>query len=182
MSRVTAGGPSAPAVFALAETATWPPALNPAAQQVLTEIELWSEQFGRGELQPAGGRWPWLSRGERFAEERTGVRAAGLGHRPVAGTLHATDRRARVVGARSRMLREWSFGELAQVSALGNWGGLVLVRPGGETELVVAAAPAPSWRDAAGWLKIEAAFAACAGRLELWMADLPHRLAVAAGG
>ena len=53
----------------------------------------------------------------------------------------------------------------------------MLVSEGGDTELVVAVAPAtPTWHDAAGWLKVEGAFAAAAGRLEGWAAELPERL------
>lgn len=47
----------------------------------------------------------------------------------------------------------------------------------GDTELVVSVGPAlPTWRDAAGWLKVEAAFAASCGRLAQWVAELPRRL------
>jgi hypothetical protein len=54
------------------------------------------------------------------------------------------------------------------------------VHPGGDTELVVTAgAEPPTWQDATGWLKVEAAFSAAAGRLEHWIAELPVRLAVA---
>ena len=37
----------------------------------------------------------------------------------------------------------------------------------------------PTWQDAAGWLKVEAAFAAAGGRLAQWVAELPERLMVA---
>ena len=148
---------------------------NPAAAQVLAELQLWSLQFARGELD--GDGW-LLGADERFAAERTGVRAAGLGHAAATGDLYATDRHARVLTARRRPARVWRFADLADVSVLGNWGGLVLVHPGGETELVVTASPTPpTWRDASGWLKVEGAFAAGRGRLDAWLAELPHRLA-----
>jgi hypothetical protein len=182
MSRLAADRASGSAVLAVAEPAAQPLALNAAAQHVLAEIELWCPAFTRGELRPAGDEPPSPAGGERFAGQRADVRAAGLGHRTAAGTLHATDRRALVLGEQSEPLREWAFGGLAEVAALGNWGGLVLVHPGGDTELVVAAGPEPpTWQDATGWLKVEAAFAAGAGRLEHWLAQLPVRLAVAAG-
>jgi hypothetical protein len=180
MSRLTADNASGATAVVIAETAAQPPALNPAAQRVLAEIGLWCPAFGRGELRPSGDGPPLLAPDERFAGHRVGVRAAGLGHPCAAGTLHATDRRAIVVGEGSEPLREWVFSELTEVSALGNWGGLALVHPGGDTELVVTAgAEPPTWQDATGWLKVEAAFFAAAGRLELWMAGLPVRLAVA---
>ena len=51
---------------------------------------------------------------------------------------------------------------------------------GGDTELVVAVGPAlPTWQDATGWLKVEAAFAAAGGRLSQWVAELPQRLTLA---
>lgn len=147
---------------------------HPATGQVLTELGLWSLQFSRGEVDGDGHP---VSAGEHFAVERLGVRAAGLGHAAATGDLHATDRRARVVGARRRTVREWAFADLADVSVLGNWGGLVLVHPGGETELVVSAsAKLPTWRDATGWLKVEGAFAAGQGRLQQWLTDVGRRL------
>ena len=112
-----------------------------------------------------------------------GVRAAGLGHPAAGGTLHATDRRAVVVSDRREPVREWSLRELSAVSALGNWGGLALVHADGNTELVVAVKPQPpTWQDAAGWLKVEGAFAAAGGRLAQWVADLPQRLTVSGQG
>ncbi|HWE14631.1 MAG TPA: hypothetical protein VG365_14010 [Solirubrobacteraceae bacterium] len=178
MSRLVADGASASAVLAIAE----PTVFNAAAQRLVAEIELWCPAFAGGELRPAGGEPPLPAAGERFAGRLAGVRVAGLGHPCTAGTLHATDRRALVLDEQSEPLREWAFGELAEVAALGNWGGLVLVHPGGETELVVAAGPEPpTWQDASGWLKVEAAFAAAAGRLQQWMAELPARLAVGDG-
>lgn len=148
-----------------------PPA-NPAAAQVLSELQLWSRHFIHGELdgQPLGD-------GERFAAARAGVRAAGLGYASATGDLQVTGRSIRVLGARQRAVREWAFADLADVSVLGNWGGLVLVHPGGETELVVTAMPAgPTWRDASGWLKVEGAFAASEGRLQPWLDELGRRL------
>jgi len=42
---------------------------------------------------------------------------------------------------------------------------------------VVAVKPQPpTWQDAAGWLKVEAAFAAAGGQLGQWVAELPRRL------
>ena len=147
---------------------------HPAGAHVLTELGLWSLQLSRGEVQGDGCA---LGAGEHFAVERLGVRAAGLGHASATGDLHATDRRARVLGERGRTVREWAFADLADLSVLGNWGGLVLVHPGGETELVVSASPKPpSWRDAAGWLKVEGAFAAGHGRLQRWLSDVERRL------
>jgi hypothetical protein len=170
MSSVTA--------MAAKETTARPAPANRAAAEVLAELQLWSRQFTRGEL--PDGACP-LADGERFAVQRPGVRAAGLGHAASRGDLHATDRRARVLTRRGTV-REWTFAELADLSVLGNWGGLVIVHPGGETELLVAASPQPpTWRDAAGWLKVEAAFAADRGRLEDWLRALPHRLSAGGG-
>lgn len=156
--------------------------MNGEAQRVLHEIEQWHLRFARGEIQPAtDGRQP-LAPDERFAVHVGGVRAAGLGHPAAGGTLHATDRRAVVVSDR-RPVREWSLRELSAVSALGNWGGLTLVHADGNTELVVAVKPQPpTWQDAAGWLKVEGAFAAAGGRLTQWLADLPQRLTVSGQG
>jgi hypothetical protein len=179
MSRVTADGVATPAEVAAAGMPAPAPGSNRAAAQVLAEIELWSAQFAHGELHGgASDRYP-LAAGERFAVQRPGVRAAGGGHAAISGDLHATDRRALVFGDRRRDVREWTFAELAEVRVLGNWGGLTLVYPGGDTELIVTATPqAPVWRDAIGWLKVEGAFAAGRGRLEHWRTGLPHRLAV----
>lgn len=155
------------------------PALNPAAQRVLAEIELWCPVFARGELVADRAGWA-LHRGERFAVTVGEVRAAGRGGPPATGALLATDRRAVVVGEDARHAREWSLTGLAAIDALGNWGGVALVHDGGDTELVVSARrELPSWHDATGWLKVEAAFAAGLGRLDDWLAGLPHRLAVA---
>lgn len=145
-----------------------------AGAALLTELRRWSRQFDRGEL--PGDGYP-LGAGERFAVERAGVRAAGRGDAAATGDLHATDRSVRVLGVRGRTVRAWAFDDLADVSVLGNWGGLVLVHPGGETELVVTASRTPpTWRDAAGWLKVEGAFAAGQGRLQHWLSDLSRRL------
>jgi hypothetical protein len=77
-------------------------------------------------------------------------------------------------------VRKWRLADLASVSALGNWRGLAIVHANGDTELVVAVGPAaPTWRDAAGWLKVEAAFAVADGRLSEWLAALPERLTLA---
>ncbi len=151
-----------------------------AAQSVMTEIEAWRPRFERGELRPAGAGRPPLGPDERFAVDVARVRAAGLGHPTAGGVLHATDRRALVLGRGRRPVREWKLAELAAVSALGNWGGLALVHADGATELVVAVGPhLPTWHDAAGWLKVEGAFAAAGGRLSQWVADLPQRLTLA---
>jgi hypothetical protein len=158
------------------------PRRNHAAELVLADLERWSLRFAAGELQD--GRGP-LTGGERFAAIRAGVRAAGLGHPSTSGDLYTTDRRACVLAARGRTVREWTFADLADVSVLGNWGGLVLVHPGGDTELVVSTSPhPPTWRDATGWLKVEGAYAA--GRdgrdgLGSWLSELPHRLSAAGG-
>lgn len=168
-----------------APTFTAPPppdALNTAAQNVLREVERWCPRFERGELHPGGRGHRLLQPQERFAVHVGHVRAAGLGNPATAGALHATDRRAVVMGDASEPLREWTLTELQSVNALGNWGGIALVHECGDTELVVAAKPEPpSWQDAAGWLKVEAAFAAAEGRLGLWLAHLPGRLALALG-
>jgi hypothetical protein len=148
-----------------------------AAESVMTEIEAWRPRFERGELRPAGAGNPALAPDERFAVDVGRVRAAGLGHPTAGGMLHATDRRAVVVDRDRQTVREWRLAELAAVSALGNWGGLALVHADGDTELVVAVGPdLPIWRDAAGWLKVEGAFAAAGGRLSQWVAELPERL------
>jgi hypothetical protein len=143
----------------------------------MTEIEAWRPRFERGELRPVGTGNPALAPDERFAVGVGRVRAAGLGNPTAGGMLHATDRRAVVVDGDRQTVREWTLAELAAVSALGNWGGLALVHTDGDTELVVAVGPGlPTWRDAAGWLKVEAAFAAAGGRLSQWAAELPERL------
>ena len=148
-----------------------------AAERVITEIEAWRPRFERGELRPTDAAAPSLAPDERFAVNLGRVRAAGLGHPSAGGVLHATDRRAVVCERGRRPVREWRLAELAAVSALGNWGGLALVHSDGDTELVVTAGPElPTWQDAAGWLKVEAAFAASGGRLAQWWAELPHRL------
>ena len=148
-----------------------------AAERVMTEIEAWRPRFERGELRPPAAGAPSLAPHERFAVNLGRVRAAGLGHPSAGGVLHATDRRAVVFGQGRRPVREWRLAELAAVSALGNWGGLALVHADGDTELVVSAGPEPpTWHDAAGWLKVEAAFAASGGRLSQWVAELPRRL------
>jgi hypothetical protein len=147
------------------------------AERVLSEIEAWWPRFERGELRPPISGRPLLAPGERFAVDVGRVRAAGLGHPAAGGVLHATDRRALVFDVALEPVREWDLAELASVSALGNWRGLAIVHPGGDTELVVAVEPSPpTWRDAAGWLKVECAFAAARGRLAPWVAKLPERL------
>jgi hypothetical protein len=151
-----------------------------AAQTVMTEIEAWRPRFERGELRPPGAGRPSLAPDERFAVDVGRVRAAGLGHPTAGGVLHATDRRAVVLGRGPRPVREWKLAELAAVNALGNWGGVALVHADGDTELVVAVGPdRPTWQDAVGWLKVEAAFASAGGQLSQWVADLPQRLVLA---
>ncbi len=173
MTRVLADGVAR--VIAPEQPAGGPLRVNRAAAEVLAELELWAERFLRGELEGHGSP---MAPGERFAVARTGVRAAGGGQAATTGALHATDRRVRVLARPGATAREWPFTELADVCVLGNWGGLALVRPGGETELLVAASPQPpSWRDAAAWLKVEGAFAAAAARLEPWLGALAPRLA-----
>jgi hypothetical protein len=153
--------------------------IDPAAQ-VMNELEAWRPRFERGELRPPMPGRPGLAPDERFAVEVGRVRAAGLGHRAADGMLHATDRRAVMLGRGRRPVREWRLADLTAVRALGNWGGLTLVHAGGETELVVAVGPSgPTLTDAAGWLKVEGAFAAAGGRLSQWAADLPGRLTLA---
>lgn len=148
-----------------------------AAERLLTELEAWRPRFERGELRPPNGDASLLAPDERFAVKLRRVRVAGLGHPSAGGALQATDQRAVVVGRNHRPVRMWRLADLAAVSALGNWGGLALVHAGGDTELVVIAGPElPTWRNAAGWLKVEAAFAASEGRLAQWVADLPGRL------
>jgi len=150
------------------------------AEQVLSELAAWRARFERGELRPAMPGRPALAPGERFAVDLGRVRAAGLGRRAAGGVLHATDRRLLVLGRAQHPVRIWRLSDLAGVRALGNWGGLTLVHSGGDTELVVAVGPgAPTWRDASGWLKVEAAFAHAGGRLAQWATDLPERLTLA---
>jgi len=151
--------------------------------RVLADVEQWLPRFERGELEAARNGRPVAAAalGERFAVEIHGIRAAGLGHPPAAGALHVTDRWAHVLGDDPRPERRWRLSTLEDVNVLGNWRGLTLVRADGDTEVVVAVADdRPTWQDAAGWLKVEAAFAAAVGRLERWAADLPARLT--AGG
>ena len=117
---------------------------------------------------------------ESFTVRVDGVRAAGLGMAEAAGSLSVTDRRALITAPDGEPLREWALADLASVNALGNWGGVALLHAGGEMELVVSAdAARPGWEQAAAWLKVEAAFAASADRLQEWLSDLPERLALA---
>jgi hypothetical protein len=150
------------------------------AERLMSEIEAWRPRFERGELRSAISGHPSPAPGERFAVEVGAVRAAGLGHPAAGGVLHTTDRRAVVFGSGLEPVREWSLTDLAAVRALGNWGGLAIVHTGGDTELVVAVGgERPTWQDAAGWLKVEAAFAAASGCLAQWVAALPRRLTLA---
>lgn len=178
MSQVAYGAPAP--TLTPAPRPLRPPGLNPAAQRVLAEIELWCPLFASGELVPEVAGRPALAPRERFAVHLGEVRAAGRGHAPATGALHATDRRAVIVGEDGEAVRDWALDSVGAIQALGNWGGIAIVHETGDTELVVAAKPElPSWRDASGWLKVEAAFAAAGRRLEPWLADLPHRLALA---
>ncbi|MGH2893003.1 MAG: hypothetical protein ACRDPM_07015 [Solirubrobacteraceae bacterium] len=155
-------------------------ALIGPAERVMTEIEAWRPLFERGTLRPQVSGRAVLEPDERFAVDLGGVRAVGLGNPAAGGVLHATDRRVVVCDGGSHPVREWCLTELASVSALGNWGGLAIVHADGDTELVVAAGPElPTWEDAAGWLKVEAAFATASGRLSQWVAELPDRLMLA---
>jgi len=152
------------------------------AEQLLSDLEAWRRRFEHGELRPAMPGRPLLATDERFAVDLGQVRAAGLGRRAAGGILHATDRRLVVLGRGQHPVRTWRLTHLAAVRALGNWGGLTLVHGSGDTELVVSAGPEPpTWQDAAGWLKVEAAFASASGCLAQWAAELPERLALAVG-
>jgi hypothetical protein len=163
----------------MSPTPTAPPPPAHPAIDLVAELTLWCADFEAGRLD--GDGCP-LDDGERFAVHRAGVRAAGLGRPSTGGQLHATDRRARLLTDR-RIAREWRFADLVDLRVLGNWGGLVLVHPGGETELVVMASPRPpGWRDATAWLKVEAAFAAGRGSLGLWLTRLAPRIAAADAG
>ncbi len=153
-------------------------ALFEPAERVMSELEAWYPQFERGDLAPlvAAAQLP-AARGERFAVDIGPVRASGLGRPPAPGVLRVTSVRAVIIDG-PEIVREWPLDELESISALGNWGGLVVVRAGGDSELVVAAGPKPpGWEDAVGWLKAEAAFAASTVGLGLWIAELPARLA-----
>lgn len=155
-------------------------ALADPAERAMTEIEAWWPRFKRGELRPAISGRPVMAPGERFAVDVGRARAAGLGNPAAAGVLHATDRRVLMFDVGLEPVRKWTLADLDSVSVLGNGCGLAIVHPGGDTELVVAVAGAlPTWQDAAGWLKVEAAFAAAGGRLSHWVAELPERLTVA---
>jgi hypothetical protein len=155
-------------------------ALTDPAERVMTEIEVWWPRFKRGELRPSTSGRPSLAPHERFAVDVGRVRAAGLGNPAAGGMLHATDQRALMFDVGVEPVREWALADLASVSALGNWRGLAIVHATGDTELIVAVGPSlPTWQDAAGWLKVEAAFAAARGRLAHWVAELPERLLVA---
>lgn len=148
------------------------------AERVMTELEAWRPLFERGELSPLidAPDLPALQ-AERFAVDIGPVRAAGLGRASAGGLLRVSNLRAMVIDG-PEPVREWNLEDLDSLSALGNWGGLVVVHAGGNTELVVAAGPElPGWEDAVAWLKAEAAFAAGQGRLPAWIAELPRRLA-----
>ncbi len=155
------------------------PLINPA-DRVMTEIETWWPRFKRGELRPSISGRPALAAAERFAVDVGRVRAAGSGNPAAGGVLHATDRRAVMFDVGLEPVREWALADLHSVSVLGNWRGLAIVHADGDTELVVAVGRSlHTWRDAAGWLKVEAAFAAAGGHLSHWVAELPERLMVA---
>jgi hypothetical protein len=154
------------------------PLIDPA-EQVMTDVEAWRPRFERGELRPPISGRPSLTPGERFAVDVGRVRAAGLGNPTAGGALYVTDRRALMFDVGPEPVRAWSLAELESVSVLGNWRGLAIVHADGDTELVVTVESSlPTWRDAAGWLKVEAAFAAAGGRLARWGAELPARLMV----
>jgi hypothetical protein len=107
------------------------------------------------------------------------VRAAGLGNPAAGGALYVTDRRALMFDVGPAPVRAWTLADLDSLSVLGNWRGLAIVHAHGDTELVVSVeSTLPTWQDAAGWLKVECAFAAAGGRLTQWMAELPERLTV----
>jgi hypothetical protein len=153
------------------------------AQRVLSVIDAWWPRFERGELRPPITGRPLLAPEERFAVDAGRVRAAGLGRPAAGGVLYVTDRRALVFDVGLEPVREWGLTGLASVSALGNWRGLAIVHPDGDTELVVDVEPsAPTWLDVAGWLKVECAFAAAGGRLTQWVTELPERLTAADHG
>lgn len=157
---------------------TLTPLIDPA-ERVMSEIEAWWPRFKRGELRPSISGRPALAPQERFAVDVGRVRAAGLGNPAAGGVLQATDRRALMFDVALEPVREWALADLGSVSVLGNWRGLAIVHADGETELVVAVEPSlPTWQDAAGWLKVEAAFAAACGRLSQWVGALPERLMV----
>lgn len=142
--------------------------INGVAHRVLDELDEWSRRFELAD-----------DDSERLAVRVDGVRAAGLGHPGATGTLSVTDRRAGITAAGGEPLREWALADLVSVDALGNWGGVALEHSGGEMELIVSArATRPGWEDVAGWLKVEAAFAASGERLAEWLAELPERLDV----
>jgi hypothetical protein len=154
-------------------------ALIEPAERVIAEIESWRPRFERGQLRPPISRRPVLAAGERFAVDIGRVRTAGLGRAAAGGVLYASDHRVLVFDVGLEPVREWRLEEVQSLSALGNWGGLAIVHAGGDTELVVAAAPAPpTWEDAADWLKVEGALAAARGHLTQWAAELPRRLTV----
>ena len=156
------------------------PLIDPA-ERVMTDIETWWPPFERGELRPPVSGRPALAPGERFAADVGRVRASGLGNPTASGALYVTDRRALMFDVGPDPVRAWSLPELESVSVLGNWRGLAVVRTDGDTELVVSVESSlPTWRDVAGWLKVECAFAASRGRSTRWMAELPERLMVVA--
>lgn len=154
------------------------PLIDPA-ERITTDIETWWPRFERGELRPPVSGRPSLAPGERFAVDVGRVRAAGLGNPTAGGALYVTDRRALMFDVGPTPVRAWRLAELESITVLGNWRGLALVRSGGDTELVVSVeASLPTWRDAAGWLKVECAFAASRGRSPRWLAELAERLMV----
>ena len=149
------------------------------AERVMAELEAWWPRFESGELRPPIFGRPSMTRGERFAVDVGRVRAAGLGNPAAGGALYVTDRRALMFDVGPAPVRAWTLADLDSVSVLGNWRGLAIVHAHGDTELVVSVeSTLPTWQDAAGWLKVECAFAAAGGRLTQWMAELPERLTV----
>jgi hypothetical protein len=96
------------------------------------------------------------------------------------GQLWVTNRRA-LVDNRGKVLREWSWDELADVRLIPGYGGVVFTPKAGDTVTVlrqvvkdtaVQSRYAPYYR----WLTVEATFAAATGRLDEWYADLPSRM------
>jgi len=100
------------------------------------------------------------------------------------GTVYATDRRARLVANFGRVLREWRWADLGEVSVMRGFAGVRLIDDLDAVEcdaILHVANPkfvldTTSYDAAIGLLRIEAAWVLGTGRdHDEWLADLPRR-------